>query len=200
MWHGAEPLDRREGMPLNKLDREKRILILNMLVEGMSMRSISRTADVSFNTVNKLLREAGEVCGHYHDRKVLGLNCRRVQCDEIWSFCYAKEKNVIDAKSPPYYAGDVWTWTGLDEDSRLIVPFEIGDRSAATALDFMRNLASRLEGRVQITTDGNKSYIEAVQQAFNGEVDYAQLVKMFDSPPQVVRGPGGELTLKLTLK
>ena len=184
------------GEVMNKLSVQRKVLILNLLAEGSSMNSITRTVGVSCNTVNKLLRDAGQVCGKYHDRKVRGLECQHVQCDEAWSFCYAKEKNIPYALNPPPYAGDMWTWIGLDEDSRLIVAFEVGDRSAGTALDFTRNLQSRLVGRVQITTDGHKGYIEAIQQTFNDEVDYSQLVKMFDRPPKVVRAPDGSLTLK----
>ena len=159
------------------------------------MRAIARTVDVSFNTVDKLLIEAGQVCGEYHDKKVRNVKCERVQCDEIWSFCYAKDKNIAEASSPPWYAGSVWTWVGLDEASRMIVAFEIGDRSAGTAREFMTNLKGRLDGRTQITTDGHKAYIEAVHDAFQGDVDYAQLVKLFDTPPRVRKTRDGKLAL-----
>lgn len=167
---------------VNMLPTKKRILILNLLIEGSSMRSIVRTVGVSFCAINKLLIDAGRVCGEYHDKKIRGVECRSIQCDEIWSFCYAKTKNVPYAINPPAYAGDVWTWTALDVDSRLIVAYEIGDRSTKTAYIFMDDLQSRLAGRVQITTDGYKAYPDAVKYAFQGEVDYAQLVKMFAAP------------------
>ena len=154
-------------------------MILTMLVEGMSMRSISRTVRVSINTVSKLLVEAGEACAAYHDETVRDVHASRVQCDEIWSFCYAKEKNVALAKAAPQNAGDVWTWTALDADSKMILSYEVGDRSGETAIEFMDDLRPRLANRVQLTTDGHKAYLEAVEGAFGGDVDYAQLVKLY---------------------
>ncbi|MEM6388704.1 MAG: IS1 family transposase [Pseudomonadota bacterium] len=167
---------------MRKLPTEKRVMILNMLVEGMSMRSISRTVGVSINTVTKLLVDAGEACAAYHDEHVRGVAAERVQCDEIWSFWYAKAKNVQSAKAAPKGAGDVWTWTALDADSKLIISYEIGDRSAETAWDFMNDLKQRLTTRVQLTTDGHRAYLEAVEEHFGGEVDYAQLVKLYGEP------------------
>ena len=168
---------------MNKLPTAKRVMILNMLVEGMSMRSISRTVGVSINTVSKLLVQAGEACAAYHDEAVRDVEARKVQCDEIWAFCYAKEKNVARAKAAPHGAGDVWTWTAIDADSKMILSYEIGDRSGATAIEFMDDLRSRLANRVQITTDGHKAYLEAVEGAFGGDVDYAQLVKLYGATP-----------------
>ena len=162
---------------MNKLPTAKRAMILSMLVEGMSMRSISRTVDVSINTVTKLLVDAGHACAEYHDQTVRNVKARRVQCDEIWSFCYAKQKNARQAKAP--FAGDIWTWTALDADSKLIIAYEIGDRTSMTAIEFMDDLRVRLADRVQLTTDGNKAYLEAVEGAFGGDVDYAQLVKLY---------------------
>ena len=164
---------------MNKLSTAKRVQILNMLVEGMSMRAASRIADVSINTVTKLMVEAGEACAAYHDEAVRDLQARKVQCDEIWAFCYAKDKNVARAKSAPRGAGDVWTWTALDSDSKMILSYEVGDRSGATAIEFMDDLRSRLVNRVQLTTDGHKAYLEAVEGAFGGDVDYAQLIKLY---------------------
>lgn len=154
-------------------------MILNMLIEGMSMRSISRTVGVSINTVTKLLTEAGEACAAYHDEAVRNVSAQRVQCDEIWSFVYAKDKNVKTAKAAPEGAGDVWTWTAIDADSKMILSYEIGDRSAATAIEFMDDLCARLANRVQLTTDGHRAYLEAVEGAFGGDVDYAQLIKLY---------------------
>jgi IS1 family transposase len=154
-------------------------MILNMLVEGMSMRAISRTVGVSINTVTKLLINAGEACAAYHDETVQNVTAKRVQCDEIWSFCYAKDKNVKAAKAAPDGAGDVWTWTAIDSDSKMILSYEIGDRSGATAIEFMDDLCARLSNRVQLTTDGHKAYLEAVEGAFGGDVDYAQLIKLY---------------------
>lgn len=164
---------------MNKLPLQKRVMILSMLVEGMSMRSISRTVGVSINTVTKLLVDAGEACAAYHDEAVRDVQARKVQCDEIWSFCYAKQKNVATAKAAPDGAGDVWTWTALDSDSKMILAYEVGDRSAETAIEFMDDLAKRLAHRVQLTTDGHKAYLEAVEGAFGGDVDFAQLVKLY---------------------
>ena len=164
---------------MNKLPLAKRIQILSMLCEGSSMRSVSRVTDVSINTVSKLMIEAGKACAAYHDEVVRDVNTRRVQCDEIWSFCYAKEKNVALASSAPQGAGDVWTWTAIDSDSKMILAYEIGDRSGMTAIDFMDNLRNRLANRVQLTTDGHKAYLEAVEGAFGGDVDFAQLVKLY---------------------
>lgn len=166
-------------MDMNKLSLAKRAQILAMLVEGSSMRSISRVADVSINTVSKLLVEAGEACLAIHDETVRNVKASRVQCDEIWSFCYAKEKNVATAKAAPDGAGDVWTWTALDSDSKMIVSYYVGDRSGESAITLMDDLRSRLENRVQLTTDGHKAYLEAVEGAFGGDVDYAQLVKLY---------------------
>jgi IS1 family transposase len=173
---------------MNKLPLAKRILILNMLVEGSSMRSISRIADVSINTVTKLLVDAGEAAAKYHHENVRGVRASRVQCDEIWSFCYAKEKNVATAKAAPNGAGDVWTWTALDADSKLLVSYFVGDRSGQSAIALMDDLRSRIENRVQLTTDGHRAYLEAVEGAFGGDVDYAQLVKLYGDVPDSAKG------------
>lgn len=167
---------------MNKLDTPKRAVILNMLVEGMSMRSISRTVGVSINTVTKLMVEAGEACAAYHDETVRNVNSTKVQCDEIWSFCYAKDKNVKAAKVAPNGAGDVWTWTAIDCDSKMILSYEVGDRSGATAIEFMDDLRARLANRVHLTTDGHKAYLEAVEGPFGGDVDYAMLIKLYGAP------------------
>ena len=167
---------------MNKLPLHKRVMILSLLVEGSSMRSISRTVGVSINTVTKLLVEAGEACAAYHDETVRNVKAANVQCDEVWSYCYAKEKNVEAAKAAPDGAGDVWTWTAIERDSKMILAYEVGDRSAATALEFMDDLRARLATRVQLTTDGHRAYLEAVEGAFGGDVDYAMLVKLYGEP------------------
>ena len=169
---------------MNKLPIQKRAQILEMLVEGMSMRATSRLAKVSINTVYRLLEEAGEACAAYHDEAVRNVTASRVQCDEIWAFVYAKEKNVKRAKAAPKDAGDVWTWTALDADSKMILSYEVGDRSGATALEFMDDLRSRLANRVQLTTDGHRAYLEAVEGAFGDDVDFAQLVKLYGDAPE----------------
>lgn len=175
-------------MGMNKLPTEKRVQILNMLVEGSSMRSVSRVVGVSINTVTKLLVEAGEVCAAYHDANVRNVKAQRVQCDEIWSFCYAKAKNVATAKDAPEGAGDVWTWTALDADSKMIISYLVGGRDSEYAIEFMDDVASRLANRVQMTTDGHKAYLEAVEGAFGGDVDYAQLVKLYGAAPESMKG------------
>jgi len=166
-------------MGMNKLPHAKRTQILAMLCEGSSMRSISRVADVSINTVSKLLVEAGEACLAIHDETGRSVKASRIQCDEIWSFCHAKQKNVATAKAAPEGAGDVWTWTALDADTKLIVSFYVGDRSGESAMTLMDDLRARLANRVQLTTDGHKAYLEAVEGAFGADVDFAQLVKLY---------------------
>jgi IS1 family transposase len=169
---------------MNRLTVAKRSQILSMLCEGMSMRSVSRIADVSINTVSNLLVDAGRYCSKFHDENVKGVKAKRVQCDEVWSFCYAKQKNVEKAKAAPDNSGDVWTWTGIDADSKLIVSWLVGGRDAEYAHTFMHDLAERLDGRVQLTTDGHKAYINAVEGAFGADVDYAQLVKIYGDAPK----------------
>jgi IS1 family transposase len=173
---------------MNKLPTAKRVQILSMLCEGSSMRSVSRVCDVSINTVAKLLIDAGEVCINFHDEKVRGLRSRRVQVDEIWSFCAAKQKNVAMMKKPIDRAGDVWTWTALDADSKLIVSWAVGDRTAEYAHVFMRDVEARIDRRIQLTSDGLGQYINAVDAAFGGFVDYAQLVKIYGSSPESAQG------------
>ena len=161
---------------------EKRALILELLIEGNSMRATSRLAKVSINTVTKLLVDAGEACAAYHDEAVRNVKVQRVECDEIWSFWYAKEKNVAKAKAAPHGAGDVWTWTALDADSKMILSYEIGDRSAETAYDFMLDLQRRVVGHLQLTTDGHSPYLQAVEEVFGGDIDYAMLIKQYGAP------------------
>jgi len=167
---------------MNILPTHKRILILKCLVEGMSIRATARLAEVSKATVMKLVVTAGEVCARHMDEIMQELPCRRIQADEIWSFVYAKQKNVPQAKKAPPKAGDVWTWVALCADTKLIASWRIGDRSSETAIDLMDDLRRRLKYRVQLTTDGHKAYLEAVEGAFGGDVDYAQLIKLYDSP------------------
>jgi IS1 family transposase len=172
---------------MNKLSLKTRVQILNMLCEGSSMRSISRIADVSINTVSKMLVDAGKACSAFHDDNVRGVTASRIQCDEIWSFTYAKQKNVASAKAAPEEAGDTWTWTALDADSKLIVSWLVGGRDSEYAMVFMDDLRGRLANRVQLTTDGHRAYLEAVEGAFGGDVDYAQLIKLYGEGSE--RGP-----------
>ncbi len=172
---------------MNKLPQEKRTQILQMLCEGSSMRSIARIVGVSINTVTKLLEDAGNACAAHHDKAVRNVKSRRIQCDEIWSFCYAKEKNVPQEKRGQLGYGDVWTWTALDADNKLMLSWLVGDRDAGYAHEFMNDVAARLANRVQLTTDGLKAYLEAVEDAFGCEIDYAQLVKLYGEAPEAER-------------
>lgn len=178
---------RYDDFVMNKLPLVKRTQILAMLCEGSSMRSISRVTDVSINTVSKLLVEAGEACLAIHDETVRNVKASRIQCDEIWSFCHAKEKNVSTAKAAPEGAGDVWTWTAIDADTKLIVSYFVGDRGGESAMILMDDLRARLANRVQLTTDGHRAYLEAVEGAFGADVDYAQLVKLYGA---TITAPG----------
>ena len=166
-------------MDMNKLPVAKRAQILSLFCEGTSMRAVSRLADVSINTVTKLLVDAGRLCAALHDDRVRGVKAQRVQVDEIWSFTYAKAKNVAKAKKAPAGAGDTWTWTGLDADSKLIVSWLVGPRDAGSAFTFTSDLKARLGNRVQLTSDGLKLYLDAVEDVFGADVDYAQLVKLY---------------------
>ncbi|MEX2629296.1 MAG: IS1 family transposase [Tistlia sp.] len=173
---------------MNKLPLARRVQILAMLVEGSSMRSISRVVGVSINTVTKLLVEAGEACLEHHDATVRDVKAKRVQCDEIWSFCYSKQKNVEAAKRKDLAYGDVWTWTAIDADSKLIVSYMVGGRDSEYAMGLIDDLRQRFAGRVQLTTDGHKAYLEAVEGAFGSDVDYAMLVKLYGTAPEALRG------------
>jgi IS1 family transposase len=171
---------------MNKLPIETRVQILSMLCEGSSMRSISRVTGVSINTVSKLLVDAGLVCTAFHDATVRNIAAEAVQCDEIWAFSYAKQKNVKFAKSAPEGAGDVWTWTAIDADSKLIVSWHVGDRSAYTGTSFMGDLKARLANRVQLTTDCHKAYLKAVAEV-DLDAYYTMLNKIFATD---YAGPG----------
>lgn len=162
---------------MNTLSISKRTQIISLLVEGSSIRATCRICDVSKNTVAKLLVEVGKACQKFHDEKVKGLKSKRVQCDEIWSFVYAKQKNVSNGM--PSGAGDIWTWTGIDSESKIIVSWYVGNRDAESANHLMQDIASRLANRVQLTTDGLKAYIQAVDNAFGANIDFAQLVKLY---------------------
>lgn len=159
------------------LPLEKRVQIIKLLVEGNSLRAASRIADISRTTIQKLLVDIGRACQQFHNEKVIGVKSERILCDEIWSFCYAKQKNV--SQEMPDGSGDVWTWTALDADSKLIVSWYVGDREATSANEFMQDVAARLSNRVQMTTDGHKAYLMAVNNAFDNDIDFAQLVKMY---------------------
>ncbi|HVM79170.1 MAG TPA: IS1 family transposase [Stellaceae bacterium] len=169
---------------MKKLPLAKRAKILSMLCEGSAMRAIARVEDVSINTVSKLLVDAGLACAAFHDERARGVKAKKVQCDEIWSFTYAKAKNVPTAKAAPERAGDTWTWVALDSDSKLIVSYLVGSRDSEYAMAFMDDLRGRLANRVQLTTDGHKAYLQAVDDAFGIDVDYAMLVKLYGEAPK----------------
>jgi IS1 family transposase len=163
---------------MNRLQTEKRAQILNCLCEGNSLRATTRLTGVSINTVVKLLIDAGNACTRFQDETFRNLKCKRLQCDEAWAFCYAKDKNCtpeMKAKG----AGSVWTWVAICSDTKLIPCWYVGDRDADAAYHFMHDLAGRLANRVQLTTDGHGPYLRAVEDAFGSEIDYAQLVKIY---------------------
>ncbi len=173
---------------MNKMTREQRTQILHLLCEGSSVRAVSRITGSAKNAILKLMADAGKACAAYHDEHVVNLKSKRVQVDEVWSFVYAKEKNVAKAKAAPEDAGDAWTWTALDADSKLLLAYFVGDRDSESASTFMDNVASRLASRVQLTSDGHRAYLEAVEGAFGANVDYAQLVKMYGASPESSKG------------
>lgn len=167
---------------MNRLPLQKRAQILGMLVEGNSMRAVSRMADCSINTVTKLLEEVGFACNVYQSEHLRGLTSKRIQVDEIWAFCYSKEKNVAPEHKGILGHGDVWTYTALDADTKLMVSYMVGKRDADYALSFMTDVSSRLANRVQLTTDGHQPYLRAVPDAFGSDIDYAMLVKHYGTP------------------
>ena len=167
---------------MNRLRTKERAQILGLLVEGNSLRATSRLVDCSINTVTKLLVEVGAACADYQDKALRNLPCTRLECDEIWSFCYAKERNVPTAMAGQFGVGDVWTWVAVCADTKLVPSWLVGRRDAAYAEAFALDLASRLSARAQITTDGLHLYIAAVDNAFGANVDYAMLVKTYGQP------------------
>jgi IS1 family transposase len=163
---------------MNRLSTIKRTQIIAALIEGNSINATCRMLGVGKHTVLRLLEDAGCACAAFHDANVRNLRVARAQCDEVWSFIYAKQKNVT-AEQMEAGAGDCWTWTAIDADSKLIISYMLGDRGAGTAQAFMQDVASRISNRIQLTTDGHRVYADAVEQAFGSEVDYAMLVKIY---------------------
>jgi IS1 family transposase len=162
---------------------ERQIAVISALVEGNSIRATVRMTGVAKDTVIKLLAKVGQACAEYQDKTLRNLPCKRIQCDEIWSFCYAKEKNVPEELRGTFGYGDVWTWTALCADTKIIPCWRVGGRNAWHAQHFMYDLASRLASRVQLTTDGHRVYLDAVGLAFGTEIDYAMLVKLYGNEP-----------------
>lgn len=167
---------------MNRLPIEKRCQIISALVEGNSLRSTSRMASVSINTVTKLLVDVGRACAAYQHNVMRNLPCRRFELDEIWSFCSMKQRNIPEERRGEWGIGDVWTWVAIDAETKLVPCFLVGLRNAEHAIHFVRDLASRLTNRVQITSDGLRVYLNAVEAAFAGEVDYAMLIKVYGRP------------------
>jgi IS1 family transposase len=169
---------------MNKLPSDKRAQALQMMAEGISLRAMTRLTGISRTTLIKLLEDAGQAFSDYQDRVLVNLPCRRVQVDEAWAFCYAKQKNVPTAKAAPLVAGDIWTWVGLDADTKLVASWYVGGRDSEAAMALMDDLSRRLAHRVQLTTDGHKAYLDAVEGAFGGDIDYAMLVKIYGQAPE----------------
>jgi IS1 family transposase len=172
---------------MNKLTTERRIQVIAALVEGCSIRSIVRMTGTSKNTVIKLLEDVGTACANYQDEVMRNLPCRRLECDEIWSFCYAKKKNVSPEHEGIFGYGDVWTWVAIDADTKLVPCWHVGRRDAHAAYEFIYDLKARLKHRVQLTTDGLKAYVEAVEGAFGADIDFAQLIKIYGKSQDEVR-------------
>jgi len=167
---------------MNKLTTERRAAIVSALVEGMSVRATCRMTDTAKGTVLRLVSELGEVCAAYMDQTLVNLPCRKIQCDEIWAFTYCKDKNVTEKlaeKKKAGLVGSIWTWTAICADTKLVPSFHVGTRDANCAYEFMVDLAGRLRGRIQLTTDGHAAYLNAVRDAFGRDIDYAMLVKLY---------------------
>jgi hypothetical protein len=164
---------------MNRLTSQKRAQVIDCLTEGCSIRSTMRLTNVSKKAVTRLLIEVGEVCAKFQDAAFRNLKCARLQVDELWSFCYCKQKNVTPEIAATRVAGDVWLWTAIDADTKLVPSWFVGQRDATAARDFIQDLASRLASRVQLTSDGHKVYLNAVIDAFADDIDYAQLVKVY---------------------
>lgn len=167
---------------MNQLSIQERAQILGCLVEGNSIRATCRLTGAAKGTVIKLLEDVGEACYAFHQQHVRNVPSKRVQCDEIWSFCYSKEKNVPQGCKGQFGFGDVWTWSALCADTKMIVSYMVGKRELEDAVRFTDDLRSRLAGRVQLTTDGHKAYFVAVRESFGADVDYAMLVKIYHEP------------------
>ncbi|HVG33925.1 MAG TPA: IS1 family transposase [Pyrinomonadaceae bacterium] len=172
---------------MNKLTTDRRKQVIAALVEGNSIRATVRMTGVAKNTIVKLLEDVGEVCANYQDEVMRNLSCRRLECDEIWSFCHAKKKNVSPEKQGILGYGDVWTWVAIDADTKIVPCWHVGRRDAHAASEFINDLASRLAHRVMLTTDGFRPYLEAVEGAFGADIDYAMLIKIYGKDQDEVR-------------
>ncbi len=170
---------------MNVLSLEEKARVISTLVEGNSIRATCRITGIAKGTVTRLLESVGKACADYQDVVLRNLSCKQIQCDEIWSFCYSKEKNVPEEYKGKFGFGDVWTWTAIDAETKLVPSWHIGLRDASHAYKFMNDLKARLANRVQLTTDGHKAYIWAVEDAFGSEIDYAMLIKLYGPQPEV---------------
>ncbi|MFC1869897.1 IS1 family transposase [Chloroflexota bacterium] len=168
---------------MNKLSIERQAQVIKVLCEGNSIRSTARITDTAINTVINILRRTGDACAKYQDIHLRNLPCKTIQCDEIWSFCYAKQKNVPEKNQGRFGYGDVWTWTAIDADTKLVPSWMVGLRDASCADIFIKDLQSRLANRVQLTTDGYKVYLNAIEDTFGASIDYAMLVKLYGTEP-----------------
>ena len=164
---------------MNKLTTEKRIQIIRCLVEGNSIRATCRMTGIAKNTVIKLLVDFGKVCSEYQNKALRNLTCKKLQCDEIWAFCYAKQKNVPNDKKDKFGYGDIWTFTAICADTKLLPSWLIGNRDLECAIKFIKDLTGRLKNRIQLTTDGHKMYLNAVEDAFGNEIDFSQLIEIY---------------------
>ena len=169
---------------MNRLPLARRCAVIAALVEGVSIRATVRMTGVAKNTITKLVTDLGPACAQYMDHTLRNLSCRRIECDELWSFCYAKAKNVPDEKRGIFGYGDIWTWVALDADTKLVCSWLVGSRDGGSATEFMQDLAGRLAHRVQLTTDGLRVYLDAVEDAFGVDIDYSMLIKLYGRPPE----------------
>lgn len=169
---------------MNKLRIDKKVQVIASLVEGNSIRSTCRMTGVAKGTVTRLLVSVGKACKEYQDKTLRNLPCKNIQCDEVWSFCYAKEKNVPQEFKGKFGFGDVWTWTAIDAETKLVPSWHVGLRDAENGIRFLNDLKERLANRIQLTTDGHKVYLKAVEETFGIDVDYAMLVKLYGETPE----------------
>lgn len=169
---------------MNRLSTDMRAQVLHLLCEGTSMRAVTRITGASKNAVARLLVSAGKACSDYHDRVLVDLRCKRVQVDEVWSFTHCMQANIGRAKVAPEHAGDTWTWTAICADTKLLLSWYVGSRDSEAAMIFINDLAKRHRGRIQLTSDGHKPYLEAVEGAFGANIDYAMLVELYGQAPE----------------
>jgi len=179
-------------MGMKQLTKEQRCAVIRCLVDGCSIRATKRITGVSFNTIQKLTRDLGEACLEFQNQVFRNLTCQRVQCDEIWNYCYCKDKNIPDEMRGEAGIGSMWTWTGMCADTKLIFAWQLGSRDAANAYRFMSSVSERLANRIQLTTDGNRVYLDAVENYFGSKIDYAMLIKLYgnDEKPENRYSPG----------